>query len=100
MITSKELLVTCQVTEGRFRQAFGKVHKLGNLTIFGFNSAMGNKCFKDKRDRKDSQGRSVGYKNGLKLNGHPAETDSWSVEQIEARSDVLVDKVMAMFAIK
>jgi hypothetical protein len=54
----------------------------------------------DKRDRKDAQGRSVGYKNGLKLNADLAEVDSWSVAQIEARSDVLVDQVMAMFAIK
>jgi hypothetical protein len=76
------------------------VHKLGNLTISGFNSALGNKSYKDKRDRKDAQGRSVGYKNGLKLNADLAEVDSWSVAQIEARSDVLVDQVIAMFAIK
>lgn len=76
------------------------VHKLGNLTISGFNSALGNKSFKDKRDRKDAQGRSVGYKNGLKLNADLAEADSWSVEKIEARSDVLVGQVMAMFSMK
>lgn len=76
------------------------VHKLGNLTISGFNSALGNKSFKDKRDRKDAQGRSVGYKNGLKLNSDLADADSWSVEQIEARSDLLVDQVMSMFAMK
>lgn len=76
------------------------VHKLGNLTISGFNSALSNKSFKDKRDRKDAQGRSVGYKNGLKLNADLAEADSWSVEKIEARSDVLVGQVMAMFSMK
>lgn len=76
------------------------VHKLGNLTISGFNSALGNKSFKDKRDRKDAQGRSVGYKNGLKLNADLAEADSWSVEKIEARSDLLVGQVMSMFAMK
>jgi len=43
------------------------VHKLGNLTISGFNSALGNKSFEEKRDRTDRQGRAVGYKNGLKL---------------------------------
>jgi hypothetical protein len=76
------------------------VHKLGNLTISGFNSALGNKSFKDKRDRKDAQGRSVGYKNGLELNADLAEADSWSVGKIEARSDVLVGQVMAMFSMK
>ena len=43
---------------------------------------------------------SVGYKNGLKLNADLAEADSWSVEKIEARSDVLVGQVMAMFSMK
>ncbi len=76
------------------------VHKLGNLTISGFNSALGNKSFKDKRDRKDAQGRSVGYKNGLKLNADLADADSWSVEKIDARSDLLVEQVMSMFAMQ
>ncbi len=43
------------------------VHKLGNLTISGFNSALGNKSFEKRRPR---HGRAVGYKNGLKLNAH------------------------------
>jgi hypothetical protein len=76
------------------------VHKLGNLTISGFNSALGNKSFKDKRDRKDAEGRSVGYKNGLKLNVDLAEADSWSVEKIEARSNVLVGQVLSIFSLK
>ena len=43
-------------------------HKFGNLTLSGYNSALGNKSFMEKRDRKDSKGRAVGYKNGLSLN--------------------------------
>jgi len=43
------------------------VHRLGNLTISGFNSSLGNKSYGDKRDRTDAKGRAVGYKNGLKL---------------------------------
>ena len=38
------------------------VHRLGNLTISGFNSSLGNKSFEDKRDRTDKQNRFVGYK--------------------------------------
>jgi hypothetical protein len=34
------------------------------------------------------------------LNADLAESDLWSVEQIEARSEVLVGQVMAMFAMK
>lgn len=74
------------------------VHKLGNLTISGFNSALGNKSFKDKRDRTDSEGRAVGYKNGLKLNAELAIAEAWSVPQIEARTITLVDQVVKLFA--
>ena len=75
------------------------VHKLGNLTISGFNSALGNKSFKDKRDRTDNKGREVGYKNGLKLNAELATADAWSVEQIDARTDKLADEAMKLFAL-
>jgi hypothetical protein len=75
------------------------VHKLGNLTISGFNSALGNKNFADKRDRTDNKGRPVGYKNGLRLNAELATATSWSVEQIDARTTLLVDQVMRLFAL-
>ena len=74
------------------------VHKLGNLTISGFNSSLGNKSFKDKRDRTDSHGREVGYKNGLKLNAELATSEAWSVEQIDARTTTLVDQIAILFA--
>lgn len=74
------------------------VHKLGNLTISGFNSALGNKSFKDKRDRNDSKGRKVGYRNGLKLNAELATAEAWSVTQIDARTAALVAQVISLFA--
>ena len=76
------------------------VHKLGNLTISGFNSALGNKSFEEKRDRVDRQGRAVGYKNGLKLNEDLASTDSWSVDQIDLRTDKLVQQVTQLFKLQ
>ena len=75
------------------------VHKLGNLTISGFNSALGNKSFKEKRDRTDSNGRNVGYRNGLRLNAELATTEAWSVKQIDARTTTLVDQVMSLFTL-
>lgn len=74
------------------------VHKLGNLTISGFNSALGNKSFQDKRDRTDSKGREVGYKNGLKLNAELATAEAWSVKQIDVRTTSLVGQVIRLFA--
>lgn len=76
------------------------VHKLGNLTISGFNSALGNKSFKEKRDRTDSKGREVGYKNGLKLNAELETADAWSVAQIDVRTTTLVEQVMSLFTMK
>ena len=76
------------------------VHKLGNLTISGFNSALGNKSFEDKRDRVDRQGRAVGYKNGLKLNEDLAAAAGWSVDQIDSRTDKLVQQVTQLFKLQ
>lgn len=75
------------------------VHRLGNLTITGFNQSLGNRSFIDKRDRTDRQGRPVGYKNSLKLNEDLATAESWSVAQIEARTKKLVDQTMALFSL-
>jgi hypothetical protein len=75
------------------------VHKLGNLTITGFNSALGNKSFEDKRDRMDRKGRPVGFRNGLKLNQDLANADTWSVKQISSRTKKLVDKAVGYFSL-
>ena len=76
------------------------VHRLGNLTISGFNSALGNKSFEDKRDRTDREGRHVGYRNGLVLNAELASADGWNAEQIEARTQALAEHVMARFDLR
>ncbi len=73
------------------------VHKLGNLTISGFNSALGNKSFEDKRNRTDRHGHAVGYKNGLKLNEDLASAERWSVAQIDSRTEKLVQQVVQLF---
>lgn len=73
------------------------VHVLGNLTMSGYNSTLSNKSFVEKRDRVDSEGRYIGYKNNLKLNEDLASVESWSVEQIQARTNKLVGQVMLRF---
>lgn len=73
------------------------VHRLGNLTITAFNSTLSNKAFLEKRDREDSKGRPIGYRNGLGLNAELAHADSWTARKIEARTKNLVDKVVARF---
>ena len=73
-------------------------HKLGNLTISGFNSVLGNKSFEEKRDRNDRDGHAIGYKNNLKLNADLANAQAWSMEQIDVRTKTLVDQVLREFA--
>lgn len=43
-------------------------HKLGNLTMTGYNSSLGNKSFDEKKNRIDSNNNPIGYNNGLSLN--------------------------------
>jgi len=73
------------------------VHRLGNLTITGFNSTLGNKSFEEKRNRKDRQDRYVGYRNGLSLNDDLLETNTWDKEQIEKRTAKLIEKVLQLY---
>ncbi len=79
-----------------YRQCY--VHKLGNLTITGYNSTLSNYDFIKKRDRKNSDGRFVGYKNSLEINAEIAKKDSWSVEDIQNRTNELVAKFLKIYA--
>ncbi|PAU86286.1 type I restriction endonuclease [Pseudomonas sp. WN033] len=82
----------------QYRQTYA--HCLGNLTISGYNSALGNKSFAEKQNRLDSQGRKVGYNNGLYLNQALATENSWTVDKLKARTDLLVAEVMARYPLK
>ncbi|MGG5873376.1 DUF262 domain-containing protein [Pseudomonas peli] len=72
-------------------------HCLGNLTISGYNSALGNKSFEEKKSRTDSQGRKVGYNNGLYLNQALATESSWTLEKLKARTEQLVHEVLEKY---
>ncbi len=73
------------------------VHTLGNLTITAYNSTLGNKSFSEKRDRTDSTGRYIGYRNGLNLNTDVADKAQWSVECIKQRTERLVQETLNLF---
>lgn len=72
-------------------------HRLGNLTITAYNSNLGNKSFVEKRDRQDSKGRHIGYRNGLLLNAELVDRDTWAGEDIERRTQSLASRVMSRF---
>ena len=75
------------------------VHRLGNLTITAYNSTLGNKSFADKRDRTDSKGRFIGYRNGLALNATLATKEAWTLADIDTRTMELAEQVIARFAL-
>lgn len=84
------------------------VHRLGNLTLSGYNSDLATSSFEKKQ--KLSKDRSflghkinIGYKNGLILNSLEFKTKTgklsladaphWDAEMIEARTILMVDKI-------
>lgn len=72
-------------------------HRLGNLTITAYNSNLGNKSFPEKRDRTDSKGRLIGYRNGLSLNSELATRETWAAADIEERTEALAERVLMRF---
>lgn len=75
------------------------VHTFGNLTITGYNSTLGNKAFREKKERKDNNGQYIGYRNGLNLNDDVCDKDEWTVDIIKARTDRMVKEIIAMFVL-
>lgn len=69
-------------------------HKLGNLTMTGYNQNLSNKSFVDKKNRKDANGQPIGYNNGLSLNEFVFSKDSWHIEDIVKRTEDIVEKIM------
>ena len=75
------------------------VHKLGNLTMTAYNASLSNFSYQKKRDRMDKKGNCIGYKNGLHLNEDLACKDSWTVDDINDRTDKLVRQALEHFKI-
>ena len=73
-------------------------HKLGNLTITGYNSTLGNKSFLEKRDRRSKDGmRLIGYKNGLEINAEIASKDAWTIDDIKERTIRMITELMKIY---
>ncbi|OBG34919.1 DUF262 domain-containing protein [Mycolicibacter heraklionensis] len=75
------------------------VHTLGNLTLTGYNSNLGNKSFQEKMERKDANGNFIGFRNALRLNEDVAAADRWTETEIANRTDRLAAAAMQLFPI-
>jgi len=81
------------------------VHKIGNLTLTGYNSGMSSKSFVDKKNYRDpSTNAETGLKTNLFLNdsifGDYENKDTkneWTLEDIDARTKFLTEKTLALF---
>ena len=73
------------------------VHCLGNLTISAYNSNLSNMPFEEKKERKDSKGNYIGYKNGFSLNKDVANKTVWTIQEIETRTERLVKEALNQF---
>lgn len=88
------------------------VHRLGNLTLSGYNSKLSTASFANKQqliENKKFLGHTIniGYRNGLALNQMSFELDGethclataprWTAEMIEARTQKMVSMLLDMF---
>ena len=58
------------------------IHKLGNLTLTGYNSELSYKDFEDKK--------KLFIESGLRLNKQISEYDIWTEDSIKERADILI----------
>lgn len=87
-------LVTVALRLPRTMRDFAKEYVMLNDLNF---ILLVKQCLIEKRDRKDSNGANVGYRNGLNLNDDLAIVDSWTKEQIETRTEKLVKLALQAF---
>ncbi|MAU77263.1 MAG: hypothetical protein CL831_10440 [Crocinitomicaceae bacterium] len=72
------------------------VHKLGNLTLTGYNATLSNRSFNEKQN-KTKDGKFIGFKNGLFLNEELKDKDRWTKENIIQRTNTLADLAVEIF---
>ena len=69
-------------------------HKIGNLTMTGYNASLGQLEFSKKKDRFDQSKNPIGYNNGLSLNEYVYKQESWFISNIEERTKALTKEIM------
>lgn len=79
------------------------LHKLGNLTLTGYNSEMGDRSFQDKLTYKNAQGKA-GLNTTLKINQTIITSDetwntkkNWTPKDIERRNIWFTRQIMALY---
>lgn len=73
------------------------VHRLGNLTLTGYNSSLGNKSFNTKKNHIDAHGNFIGYRNGIINNDDIVKAKKWNKDNIKRRTVALVKEAIDKF---
>ena len=69
------------------------LHRLANLTLTAYNSKYSNSSFAEKRDM------AKGFKeSGLRLNTWVAAQTKWTLDELEKRSDMMMQKAVQIWA--
>ena len=95
MPQSPELNMTWQKMLGENWREVQKIylHTLGNLTLTGYNSEMGNKSFEEKLNGEN------GFKHShLKLNQYVASCEAWNKKSIQQRTSLLTDLILKIWS--
>lgn len=69
------------------------LHRLANLTLTGYNSKYSNSPFSEKRDMQNGFADS-----GLRMNIWIAQRSKWTLEEMEARDQLLVQRALGIWA--
>ncbi|KKI55831.1 uncharacterized protein with ParB-like and HNH nuclease domain [Staphylococcus pasteuri] len=82
------------------------IHKVGNLTLTGYNSEMSAKTFVEKRDYRDGKtNKETGLKTKLFLNESISgekkdinDKEIWDIKDIERRTKELINYILPMYS--
>lgn len=76
------------------------VHKIGNLTLTGYNSQLSIMSLEKKQNKKNSEGKYIGFKNGLHINEAIKDVKNWKEKDIVSRTNDLVKKALEIFKLQ
>lgn len=79
-------LVNAYGTDAYLEEYNATVHTLGNLTLSGYNSELGNKAFNDKKQEY--------ARTGIRLSADLLNYEEWGPQQIRERSAALAERII------
>lgn len=74
------------------------LHKLGNLTLSGYNSNLGKLPLNQKQTKVNEKGFPIGYNNGFYLNKILKDIPKWNEDTINERTERLIKEILKLFS--